>query len=376
MLFPWWRRDASVLAAMIALAAVAFSLAYFYTRSYQRHEDALARKWFQTGESDLTAGSPKQAVDDLRTALLYKPESPDYRLRLAQALSAAGQTNQAIAYFLNLWEGQPGNGLYNLELARQYARTNETRLAVQHYNAAIYGAWDNDPAEERRRARLEYIDFLLSHNSPTQAQAEAITLQAGVLPHDIPNRFIAADVLFKTGEYDRAFDEYRNLLRNDAVRANLGAGLAAFQLGWFQSAVRYLSASKVNDSAANFRLDQAKQVLAADPSQRRLAPEERARRVQSAYERAGQRLQQCASIQRQPVDLPVPITQFQKLYQEWSVNGPVKDLNDLARDPDHRDILMDLVGRIEQITARACGTPAGPDWALLMLARYGEGVEH
>ena len=46
----------------------------------------------------------------LRTAMLYQPDGRDYRLRLAQALAANGDSDQAIAYFSNLWESQPSCG--------------------------------------------------------------------------------------------------------------------------------------------------------------------------------------------------------------------------------------------------------------------------
>src|SRR4051794_32397104 len=114
---PWWRKDASVFAALLAFGAVAFTTTYFITKSYGRRQDSLARHWLQQGENDLRS-NPAKAVADYRTALLYSHDDPAYRLRLAQALAADGHTSQAIAYFLNLLDEQPGNGLYNLELAR------------------------------------------------------------------------------------------------------------------------------------------------------------------------------------------------------------------------------------------------------------------
>ena len=376
--FPWWRRDASLIAVLVAMAAVAFTGTYFFTKSYQRRQDSLAREWFRRGETSLTNGHPKEAVEELRTALRYS-DTPKYRLKLAQALATDGndQTDQAIAYFLNLWEEQPGNGLYNLELARLYARKNTTRLATQYYNGAIYGAWDENPAEQRREARMEYIQFLLNNNSPTQAQAEAITLAAGVPPHDIPGRFQAADVLMKTGEYERALEEYASLTRNDPARAALGAGNAAFQLGRFRSAAKYLNTAVdrgTQDSRAATRLEQAKSVVEADPAQRGASAAERARRVSEAYIVAGRRLQQCAEAQKQQLEITNPTTDLQKLYAEWASAGLKASPAKLARDPDARDDIMELVYRIEETTSRMCGQPSGTDWALLMLSRYGDGV--
>lgn len=376
--YPWWRKDASVIAALVAGVAIAFTLTFFYTRSFQRRQDSLSRYWSRTGQADLNSGNPKKAINDLRNALLYSPDNPSFRLRLAQALAADGQTSQSIAYFLNLWEEQPGNGLYNLELARLYASNKDARRAAQHYNAAIYGAWTEDPAADRRRARQEYIDFLLANKSQTQAQAEAITMAAAVPPHDVGVRFLAADTLLKTGEYERAMDEYRSLLGTDAGRAAAGAGNAAFRLGRFRSAARYYQIALdrgPTEAEASSHLSAAKQVLAADPQQRRLSSKERARRVVAAFETAGDRLQSCALAKHESLVLVAPITELQKLYEEWSVEKPDATIRKLSRDQDDRESVMDLVYRIEEATARNCGQPTGDDWALLMLARYGEGVQ-
>jgi tetratricopeptide (TPR) repeat protein len=375
--FPWWRKDASIVAALVAMAAISFVVTLIFTRSYQRREQALAERWFQRGEAHLTQGRPREAIIDLRTAMLYEPDGPQFRLRLAQALAANNDTPQAIAYFQNLWEGQPGKGLYNLELARLYARSGDARKATQFYNSAIYGAWDENPAEQRRRARLEYITFLLANNSRTQAQAEAITLAAAVPPTDVQARFLAADILMKTGEFERAAEGYTSLLRNDPIRASTGAAEAAFQLGRFRSALNYLqqALSKGPSSSLQAQLEQSKLVLAMDPVQHRLTAAERARRVIEAYNTAGKRLQQCAAIKNEPLMATPPTTDMQRLYDEWATLGPEPNAKRLAADPEDRDQIMNLTGRIEEATSRQCGTPAGADWALLMLSRFGEGVE-
>jgi tetratricopeptide (TPR) repeat protein len=376
---PWWRKDPSVFAALVALAALAFTATYFISKSYGRRQDSLARHWLQQGDSDLKAAQSQTAIGDYRTALLYSHDNPVYRLRLAQALAANGQTAQAIAYFLSLLDEQPGNGLYNLELARLYSRQGDARNAARYYNAAIYGAWGTDAALARRGARAEFIQFLLNRNAPTQAQAEAIILATGVAPNEISARFLAAKILLATGAYDRAIDEYSSLIKNDAVPAALGAGEAAFQSGKFQSAMRYFNLAVshgAHDPSILPLLEKSKQVLDVDPNRRRINSAERGRRVIQAYETAGERLQACAKSKGQQLDTPTPATDLQKLYREWSATNSNLTAKSLRDDPDSTDSIMDLVSRIEQTTAQSCGLANGPDWALLMLARYGEGVEH
>jgi tetratricopeptide (TPR) repeat protein len=375
---PWWQKDASVFAALILVGALAFTITYFFSKAYGRRQDSLARRSLQLADTNLRLGNTSQAVSEYRTALLYSHDNPVYRLRLARALSANGETSQAIAYFLSLLDEQPGNGLYNLELARLYSREGDARKAAAYYNAAIYGAWQDDPAAARRGARTEFIQFLLSHNSKTQAQAEAMILAAGVQPTDIPARLLAARILLDTGEYDRAMDGYLALMKNDPATAALGVGRAAFASGKFQSAAKYLAIAvnqDGNNQDAQNLLQKAKAVVDADPNRRRISSSERARRVAEAYRVAGNRLVSCAESKKLPLNILSPNNDLQKLYNEWGVAESDSDPRKLAGDPDLRDTIMDLVTRIEQATAQQCGDPSGPDWALLMLARFGEGVE-
>jgi tetratricopeptide (TPR) repeat protein len=377
--YPWWRNDASVIAALVAFAAIAFTATYFISKSFGRTRDALARHWLQKGDQEMMQSSPSQAVAYYRTALLYSHNDSAYRLRLAQALAADNQRSQAIAYFLNLLEEQPGNGFYNLQLARLYSTQPDTRKAALYYNGAIYGAWEIDPAVARRGARAEFIQFLLQRDAQTQAQAEAMILAAGVYENDIQNRFRAAKLLLDTGEFSRALEEYSSLTKADPVPAALGAGQAAFQAGHFDSAVKYLSTAIAHgskDPDAASMLQHAKKVIDSDPDRRRLPTAEQARRVTNAFEAAGRRLDSCVLAKGQPTEATPPATHLQNLYAERLALSPTFNQRKLAGDPDLRDSVMDFVLRVEQATAQQCGTPTGPDWALLMLARYGEGVEH
>jgi tetratricopeptide (TPR) repeat protein len=231
----------------------------------------------------------------------------------------------------------------------------------------------------RRGARTEFIRFLMRQNAQTQAQAEAMILASGVPENDIEGRFQAAKLLLDTGEYNRAFDAYSSLIKNDAVRAASGAGEAAFRSGKFDSAARYLNTAIAHGSkeqSAQSMLQRARQVLDADPDRRRIGNKERARRVNDAFELAGRRLEYCATSKGQTLETTSPVTDLQKLYAERLALSSTFNQKKLAEDPDLRDSVMDLVSRMERTTTDACGMPSGTDWALLMLARYGEGVEH
>ncbi len=374
---PWWRNDAVIFAALLVTAAVAFAATYAIAKSYARREDALARRWYQRGDHDLSSGKAKDAVVDFRTALLYSRDNPQYRLRLAEALAADNDTPQAIAYFLNLWEEQPGSGPINLQLARLYARDRQPRKAVQYYNNSIFGVWAGDAVVARRQARVEYIKFLMLENQPALAQAEALALQASTPPLDTDGHLVAANLLLTTGDTQHALDAYTTLLKSDPARASLGAGKAAFQMGWFRTATVHLRTAiqnGVDDPSAKKMLNQAETVINLDPQQRHLSATDAAKRVSTAYVQAGSRLQQCAAEKQQQLEVTPPTTGLQMLYAEW--NKDSSQLRRLARDEDLRDSFMDLVFRIENATATECGPPTtDADWALNMISKYGEGVQ-
>lgn len=374
---PWWHNDAVTFAALVAIAVVAFATTYGITRSYQRRQDALSRRWFLRGQEDLASGNAKSAVGDFRTALLFAPDNPNYRLRLAQALAADNQVPQAIAYFLLLWEQQPGSGPINLELAQLYARDRQPRQASHYFNNAIYGIWPDDPVSRRREARIEYIRFLLDQQQTTQAQAEAISLAGAIPPGDTQGELQAANLLLQTGDADHAFTAFDAVLKYAPAQAALGAAKAAFQLGYFRTAAERLRTAiehDVSDPGAKRMLNRAEAVLHLDPSQRHLTNADRAKRVTTVYVQAGSRLQECAA--QKQIQLPAvpPTSDLQLLYSDWTRNSP--QLTKLARDPDIRDFMMDLAFRIEAATAAECGPPTSDnDWAIQMLSRYGEGVE-
>ena len=151
------------------------------------------------------------------------------RLRLAQALAAAGRDAEARAHLLTLREGTPGDGLINLELARLAARDADVPHAAQYYRDAIEGAWDRAPDTRRREARLELADLLVRHGPPAAAEGELIALAAD-LPPDPGLHVRVGDLLMEAQQVRRAFDVYTAALRLDpaSVRAAQGAGESAF----------------------------------------------------------------------------------------------------------------------------------------------------
>jgi predicted Zn-dependent protease len=296
---------------------------------------------------------------------------------LARALAAAGHLPEARTYLLGLWERQPGNGTVNLELARLAGHSGSAGEAVQYYHNAVYGQWDDDPAEHRRRARLELAEFLLSVGEKPQAQAELIALTAD-LPGDPALETQVATLLLKTGEYEHAAPLFRQALR---LRPNYapaleGAGEASFEMRNYRDARSYLARAKhegLLSTHSQSLLETAALVLEIDPLAPRLSAQERATRALRALTQSMERLSGCAAARGLSFENGPQQSDLQKLHGLALALRPKVRERNLARDPDLLLEVTDLVFEIEKVTERACGEPQGVDLALLLLSRVQEG---
>ena len=165
-----------LLSLSLLILIILFVVTTFAAKAYRAKERALAQQWYAAGERELAGRRAEAAVEDYRSALMYSRDNSNIELQLAKALAAAGHLDEARTYLLRLWEGEPGNGTFNLELARLAADSGLTSEAVQYYHNAIYGQWDDDPARHRRQTRLELAEFLLKIGQNAQAQAELLAL--------------------------------------------------------------------------------------------------------------------------------------------------------------------------------------------------------
>jgi tetratricopeptide (TPR) repeat protein len=367
---PYPRRESLHLALLLLLAIVFFVGVSGLSRIYHAQQESLGNRWFTRGEEDLKEQHFDRAASEFRTALLYSRDNYDYRLNLAEALVGLKRNGEAYAYLINLWEREPENGLVNLELARMAAQKRDTEQALRYYHNAIYAIWPGDEEEQRRNARLELIEFLLSINARTQAQSEVIALAAS-LDDDPSEDARVGDLFLRVQDYEHALAEYRLSLkaeRHDSA-ALAGAGEAAFELGRYELAQRYLRAEateNAGDTQSAMRLQTAELVLKMDPFQRQLSVAERNRIVMEAFAVAGQRLKECAADGKSTASL-------QNLSDEWAkMNGQIDELH-LRRDPDLVEAAMNSVFSIERQTSSLCGPPSGPDMALLLIAKLHEG---
>lgn len=382
---PITSRPAIVIAALAALAVVGFLLVNRLVNRFAEQQKALARHLYAEGLTDLQAGHPDRAIEEFRAALIYSRDNFDYQLNLARALRDTGRTAESATYLISLWERSPQNAAVNLALGRLAARESQTDKAIQYYHNAIYGVWATDADTRRQNAWFELIDFLLRQNAFPQAQAELITL-AAELPRTSELHLRVAGLFTRAQDYEHAWTEYQRVLQRNRASAPalFGAGDAAFHLGRYRTAERYLrsaaEADPQNTQAAQM-LDLVKLTLDSDPFVQRIPIAERDRRARAAFLQAGERLDDCIALigAKQTASPSTPPSQpsiaLASLKTQWAAMKPKLYHLRSGREADVLDSLMDLVFQIEQQTLAACGSPSDLDQALLLLAQNPGGVD-
>ena len=357
-------RQAVLLLCTVLLIAL-FTVTGFLTRAFHLKQQAIAENWFEKGNASLAAGHARDARDDYRNALIFEPQNTTYQLHLAQALTAFGQPDQSRAYLLNLLTEFPGDGEVNLELARLATRDGAVTAAIHYYHGAIYGAWDSNPVESRRAARLELCQFLVNHGEYIQAEAELIALAAGIPEDASALHATVGDLFLRAGDANRALNEFQLSLKISAANdtALAGAGMAAYRLNDFKQAAYYFERARAaNPGHAEIAqmLDTSRAVLGADPFAPNLTEEERAARAAKALADALSRAEKCMAPAAKSDASPLQaLMDRAKAGQRgiWSENG-------LRLHPEQIPPEMRVVFDIETECDRECGTPEGVDLAL------------
>ncbi len=373
-------RPSVVLAALLVVATVAFAAVHRLSNRFSSRQHVLAAQVFYQGLAAQRSGNLENAATDFRAALSYQPDNYTYELSLAKALVATRHYDEARAYLASLAESAPQDGDVNLALARLAVQDSKYDDAVRYYHRAIYGLWSSDPDANRRRTRLELVDFLLQHDQRMEAQAELIASVA-TLPPDPALHLHIADRFFRAGDFHDALAQYRQVVRLDRrnADAHLGAGRAAFDLGQYRSAQRYLQTAidlGTQEPMAVDMLKTATLVLQSDPSRPDLPAAERRRRIGAAFQQAGDRALHCMEkLSMDQNSAEAASDPLREVRAHWLELEP--EMRNEARRAGATTLVdaMDTVGRIEQITASRCGEPEGLDLALLLIARNREGAE-
>lgn len=372
------RRPPVILVSLLIVAILAFWGVNHLVVRFREQQKALARRMYRRGQEEESAGRPDRAIENFRAALGYSRDNFQYQLSLARALRDTNRIDEAQAYLISLWERAPQDSTVNLALGRLAARRGSVDDVLRYYHNAMYGAWPADGDKKRRDTQFELIEYLLTHNAISQAQAELISM-AATLPPDPDLHLRVAQLFVRSQDYQHALDEFQRVL--SAQRQNpdalAGAGEAAFQLGRYRSAHGYLqSASRLEpkNGTVTSSLESVKLVLQADPFARRISERERRRRIGRAFEDSGKRLEDCAKSKGIDLSSPAASGELQTLRTRWNAMK-----NEVARAravaAEMPEAAMDLVFQIEQQTAAQCGPPSGMDQALFLLSQNRSGDE-
>lgn len=364
-------RPGIAIALLVMITASLFVITYFVARAYQKKQRDLAVEWFERGERDYHGDRVQVAIEDYRTALAYAPDEYEYRLRLAEALDAAGRPRQSRAYLLALWDERPGDGTINLHLARMSARSGDENDALRYFHGAIYGLWDDNPEQHRRMARVELTQFLLQRKRVRLAEAELIQLSVD-MPRDAGFLTQAGNMFLQAGDAERALSTFRSALEleHDNAAAMAGAARSAFLLRQYREAeplLRRAVATNPQDASLAAQLKQDEFIVQFSPYEPRLSAADRSTRVQHLLDTAMQRLQSCA--QQRLIDLTAvpPQNDLQADALQVREVRPALNAKGMLRNPDLQDVAMDLIARIEADTAKSCGAPSVDDQAITLI---------
>ena len=370
---PYLTSEPVLVAILSVLAVVLFLFVGGLSKMYHAQQNSLGDRWFTRGIADLNAQNFDAAMLEFRTALRYSRDNYDYQLNLAKSLIGLRRTAEARSYLVNLWERRPENGEVNLALARIAAQNNQSDQAQRYYHNAIYATWPADEQTQRRETRVELIEYLLKNKANEQAQSELIALAAN-LGDDPAQQERVGELFLRAQDYEHALAAFRLALKsghgNESARA--GAGRAAFQLGQYPIALKYLQtavAEKATDTQSAALLRTTELVMQMDPFQRDISAAHRNRIVVTAFATAGERLKACGML---PASNPGAASSS-NLASAWQEMKPRITERNLQRDPDLVESAMDLAFEVERDSATGCGTPSAADQALLLISKSHEG---
>jgi Tfp pilus assembly protein PilF len=376
-------KDTGALASLLLVTILLFAITHILFSLYSRHQLAVADNWTRRGVQALNANRPAEAVTSFRAALPYASDEHKVQLLLAEALAAAGKSDEATSYFRTLWESEPGSGVINLALARLAAQRGDMSEAGRDYHAAIDGTWEGDGSIRRPQVRLELVQLLIQKNRLDQARNELL-IAAGNAPENPSLKLQIASLMEQAGDYGNALSQYRRLLQHGPAKLVLleGAGRTAYERGNYELAHAYLERAlnhpdfpdepEEKREALRNQLRDAIHILLLYPSDH-LSASQRAARTLKIEDIASERLASCMLLlSNQSQSVPADLSDLSK---QWPELPRKQSATKLTQDGDLEEKILSLSYQVELATARSCGEPAGEDRLLTKIASAPQAVE-
>lgn len=365
--FALLQREIVVLVLLSVIVVAGFLLTRRAAAANRQLRLQDAATWFREGQADFARHRTDAAIRSLRRAAAIDRDKPQYQLALARALAAGHEDQAARQVLQGVRESTPEDSEVNLELARLETRNGDLTSAVRFYQNALYGTWHPDRQDARREVRVELIRYLLANEQRSRALSELLILSSNI-PDEISAHVETGDLFLKAGDSTRALEQFRRALQLDAATqpALQGAGEAAFALGQYDGAWRYLhAASPTTGRAAELR-EVVDLVLAYDPLMSGLSARERQDRVQRGLEAARDRLDRCLA--RAPgYDTPPELPSLRERVAAFeSLRGAARGSTEAIEDG------LRLVLQIEEVVPEPCADLTRVDWALQLIGRRRE----
>jgi Flp pilus assembly protein TadD len=360
---------------LVCISILAVPL-FLFTRAMAERNRAMhertAEFWYEDGRRLIEGGNVGTAIESLRKAATNDHDNSEYRLALARALARAENFDEARTIFVQSRDAAPENGEVNLDLARLEAQTGNIPGAVRYYRSALYGIWPEGDIDDRRReVRLELIDFLLEQQETNTALSELLMFSRDI-GEDAEDHVTAGRMFIRAGEPARAMNQFLTALRSDrnSATALAGAGEAAFMLGNYAAAVRYLRPVAEREMASESALHDlavSELVLSLDPLAPRLAIDNRSARLQRGFTRAKERIDQCIA-ERQVFGDDAGAVLSTLSIEAAALEEDLTTAR-IRRNQDLIDSALALIFRIELAADELCSAGAPVDESLLLIAR-------
>ncbi|HTU51847.1 MAG TPA: tetratricopeptide repeat protein [Acidobacteriaceae bacterium] len=365
-------------------------LTYFFFHSFAEHRSVLEKRWYDRGQVAMKEGHPAEAVEDFRSALSFSATNTDYQMSLAEALAAAGRTDEADAYFATLHDAEPGDGFLNLQLARLAVRRGNAAQAIEYYQAALNGSWRGQGTERRLQIRLELAEYLISLARPIEAQGQLLAAEGNSLD-DPTALFNIANLLRQADDPTDALTTYQRVERHrNAAPAQVLASLDAesqilASMGQYkraaQALTRYMTRLRQHPSAGTPQQNQAveqqlekyQRILQLIPFDS-LPPRLHDARLLQDADIAHQRYQTCLQSLQSSNDANATNPDLLALGTQWTELGS-PNVHALEGNAPLQTRITTWISQAETVTAKVCGPPKGDDALLLQIAQTPDKTE-
>jgi tetratricopeptide (TPR) repeat protein len=356
-------REIVQLLVLIVFVAGAFFLTRAIAASNRETTLRDAADSYERGRQQLAAGDAGAAVASLRRAVVKDRANQEYAMALARALAADHQDAAATAVLLALRDSAPDSPDINLALARLFADRGDAAEATRYYHNALYAPWLPEQMGARRQVRVELIRFFLERNLSDRALPELLAL-SNDLPDD-PNLHVEAGQLFAAaGDDRRALGRFQRALSLAPANqtAQAAAGEAAFRIGEYKLAQRYLDRVSEPDQSVLRTRTIVDLVLSNDPLAPRIGAAERRWRLLANLEAMDNRLQTCNALA--PAGSPGTDDALLGEAQKLETMLKTARVEDEAIEPG-----VNLTYRMAQAADRRCPPATALDEAVVLVAR-------